>query len=842
MRFSGSREMIQPLETRRMLAGGNQTYFGTSAADMIIVFTDAASTHVVVNGVDHETTAQNVRVLTLGGNDLVRLGRLDAIPDGTSIIFLELSDGNDLVTNLQPGTLIGTLNDTRVRVNVDGEAGNDVVSIDDSDGTRVDTYTLFGSDGFETDFSFSGGGAQTFMTLGGVETFELNQNSHGSSTTLRDKLPAMRVSVTGGSGPDRFTAGGGDIDGNGWTAGTTTLIGGAGNDLITFDSDEATTVQVMTVAAQTLNTDGGGGFIYSAFDEQVIDLPDGPNTVTVNGPASAIGVTTVEARGATVNLIANSTTTHIFAGLGVINVGAATLAPVAGPVIAGARTVNLFDHGTATNQLYQFTVGRLVQPIDVQFGSATLTLNAGGGNDTVIVDGTAHNVEMSINGNFGDDVVRAGHATFGVLAGPITFAGGAGTDRIEFDAAAEAGAFTATLTAATFTASPGAHVHRWGVDVEGVHALLGSGGSDVRVNATAAATTVTGGSGSDHVVVGNGDYSTNIRGDLVFNGGGGDDSIVYDDAASTANDAYSFSGGNQFLKAAPAGATITNSVEHKTLRAGSGNNTITIAAGSQAIRINANAGNDTVNVGDSASPVTVDTGPEDPAVAPFGDTLVVNSDAGAGDLPVTAVIDQDDVVRTLNVLPGGTLRIAPDAVLRKVSGGQFGLLGTIDLAGGALLGGPTQAALRTFLVRGYNGGAWNGTHAQGAIHSSLAASTADRDAVGYGLGSEIAITSIGSFAIAPTDLLARHTLSGDANLDAAVTLQDFNRLAGNFGQTNRAWVHGDSTYDGAANLLDFNQLAGNFGLTPGAAPDGRPSPRQLRDELLDRATLIDYVA
>jgi hypothetical protein len=54
---------------------------------------------------------------------------------------------------------------------------------------------------------------------------------------------------------------------------------------------------------------------------------------------------------------------------------------------------------------------------------------------------------------------------------------------------------------------------------------------------------------------------------------------------------------------------------------------------------------------------------------------------------------------------------------------------------------------------------------------------------------------------------------GDANLAGAVNLQDFNRLAANFGGANRTWYQGDFNYDGAVNLQDFNRLAANFGLS-----------------------------
>jgi hypothetical protein len=63
---------------------------------------------------------------------------------------------------------------------------------------------------------------------------------------------------------------------------------------------------------------------------------------------------------------------------------------------------------------------------------------------------------------------------------------------------------------------------------------------------------------------------------------------------------------------------------------------------------------------------------------------------------------------------------------------------------------------------------------------------------------------------------------GDANFDGAVSLDDFNTLAANFGTTSGAgWLQGDFTFDGNVNLDDFNALAANFGIS--ASTNG-PTP------------------
>jgi hypothetical protein len=262
------------------------------------------------------------------------------------------------------------------------------------------------------------------------------------------------------------------------------------------------------------------------------------------------------------------------------------------------------------------------------------------------------------------------------------------------------------------------------------------------------------------------------------------------------------------------------------------------------LSISANAGNDAVTVSGSAAAVTVNTGSEHAAIfgLPQCDSLSVGFLFTA-----TVLVQQDDTVGFLRVLGGSTVRIGDGIVLNKVPGNLIDLSsvsGVIDLAGGALLWRVGGAApdFRTLLTSGRNGGAWNGTGAgAGAINSSLAASSPIHDAVGYGLGSEIAPTTIGPFAIAAGDTLVRYTLDSDADLNQQVNLADFNRLASNFGQTGRAWTSGDSNYDSSANLNDFNALAGNFGQAV-AAPDefsrqpigaiaiGNP-PRERLDEL-----------
>jgi hypothetical protein len=126
--------------------------------------------------------------------------------------------------------------------------------------------------------------------------------------------------------------------------------------------------------------------------------------------------------------------------------------------------------------------------------------------------------------------------------------------------------------------------------------------------------------------------------------------------------------------------------------------------------------------------------------------------------------------------------------------------------------------VRLRVQAGYNGGSWNGV----GIKSSNAAAQPGYG-VGYADAADVGLVggTFGGETVTGNAILFRLTRYGDANLDGNVNLNDFNRLAANFGQNNRVWSQGDFNYDGLVNLQDFNALAANFGLTAG--PDG-PTP------------------
>ena len=123
--------------------------------------------------------------------------------------------------------------------------------------------------------------------------------------------------------------------------------------------------------------------------------------------------------------------------------------------------------------------------------------------------------------------------------------------------------------------------------------------------------------------------------------------------------------------------------------------------------------------------------------------------------------------------------------------------------------------IRTQIIAGFGGGAWAGP---GIISSFANAAT---HGVGYAENSVLGYPAFQGQPVDATSVLFAYTRYGDADLNGLVNLNDFNRLATNFGLVGAVWTDGDFDYNGTVGLGDYNLMAANFGLA--AAPDG-PTP------------------
>ncbi len=225
------------------------------------------------------------------------------------------------------------------------------------------------------------------------------------------------------------------------------------------------------------------------------------------------------------------------------------------------------------------------------------------------------------------------------------------------------------------------------------------------------------------------------------------------------------------------------------------------------ITINAGAGTDAINISRTGASLPVVIMPSS------GDDALNINTSGIGQANV--VFDATQRLGALSIGSGGSTTLSPmfDKVLSVTSLNISGT-GVLDLNDGDMIVdysvGSVISTIQSNLTNGYNAGAWNGT----GINSSTASGTGNT-ALGFAESSEVFASFPANFSgqeVDETAVLIKYTLYGDANLIDGVTLQDFNRLAANFGASPRRWVHGDFDFDTTVNLPDFNRLAGNFGL------------------------------
>jgi hypothetical protein len=290
---------------------------------------------------------------------------------------------------------------------------------------------------------------------------------------------------------------------------------------------------------------------------------------------------------------------------------------------------------------------------------------------------------------------------------------------------------------------------------------------------------------------------------VTINAGGGTDSLEVDGFASVANTMSI--GTSQFTLN---GQLVNYSnVETMTILTGTGDDVLTqLSTPSATVTFAMQSGNDIFNVNGGSYTFSNDAINSLPSFGLGTDTLTVNVASGA-----SVIFGATQHLSALN-LNGGTATLAANGsrtiVLNglSASGG-----GTLDLEDNALiLHGGSLVNFTSLIDGGYALGAWNG---QG-IDSSFAAAHPG-SAIGFGPAGSIfgsfPTTFLGQTVSSSSDILARFTIVGDANLDRIVTTTDFTMLAGNFAGAGTAFSQGNFNFDNNVNAIDFNALATNFG-------------------------------
>jgi fibronectin-binding autotransporter adhesin len=121
------------------------------------------------------------------------------------------------------------------------------------------------------------------------------------------------------------------------------------------------------------------------------------------------------------------------------------------------------------------------------------------------------------------------------------------------------------------------------------------------------------------------------------------------------------------------------------------------------------------------------------------------------------------------------------------------------------------STIRSYLISGYAGGAWNGPGIDSSAANALFVSGNKHYGLGYADGADMNGSSPVVAGLGAGNIEIKYTLYGDANLDGVVNGTDFGILAAHFGDQVTAWDEGDFNYDGVVNGTDFGALAANFG-------------------------------
>jgi hypothetical protein len=207
-------------------------------------------------------------------------------------------------------------------------------------------------------------------------------------------------------------------------------------------------------------------------------------------------------------------------------------------------------------------------------------------------------------------------------------------------------------------------------------------------------------------------------------------------------------------------------------------------------------------------------------LAVSGGTVNMNTNAGSSAAALLSInanaalnFGTKQNVAALNVGAGGIATLSP-------GGANVLVASTVSTTGGGRLDltnndmvvkNSTLVSIRNLIKSGYNNGDWQG----GGIASSFAAADpGGLTALGYATSGELDVSTFsGVGGLDANDVLVKYTYYGDADLNGAVDLDDFNLFLAGYQSSGSAvpsWLLGDFDYSGGIDLDDFNLFLAGY--------------------------------
>jgi Ca2+-binding RTX toxin-like protein len=440
------------------------------------VLTATSLTGLTVPSIDY---GSNVTSLTVNGGSGVNTFNIKATSASTAT-FLNGGAGND-VYNVGGAAATGTMDAIAGPLTLDGQAGADLVVLNDAGASVAHTYTI------GTNSATRNGAAALAFT---VEKLQARGGSKGD--TIDASAAAIPVILLGNAGSDTLLGGSGNDSLSGG-AGADSLVGGNGNDTLEGGAGD----DIMAGGA------GDDAYIFKAagtaeLDTVIEQLGGGTDRLDFAALSVATPVTIDLTSDAALATHANRT----------VKTGAAGQAANFENATGGAGADSIT--GNAANNVL---VG----------GAGNDTIRGGGGADTL--DGGAGS--DSLIGGGGDDVYLFKAAGVAEIDTVVEQAGG-GIDRLDFSALNSATPVTIDLTSDAALATHANRTVKTGAAGQAANFENATGGAGAdTITGNAANNTLVGGAGNDTIRGGGGDDS--------LSGGNGNDSLDGGNGTDTLN-------------------------------------------------------------------------------------------------------------------------------------------------------------------------------------------------------------------------------------------------------------------------------------------------------------------